>query len=330
MLGIMVGLQLECAIIIACNKSYFTEKEAKEMNYGYAAGALAYIIWGLLPIFWKLLAQLSPLYILSARIVYSFFFCIVLVLLKKNWPQIKVELKQPKRMLRIAFASALVTLNWGVYIWAVNSGHIVDSSMGYYLNPLIVILFSTCFFKEKMTLWEWVAIMLAALGVLIMILRFGTVPWIALTLAISFASYGAVKKTLQLDGLTSLTLETTCMFPVFFVLMLCMEGQGQGAMPYGWGIFLLSMASGVVTAIPLLLYGTAVKTIPFSTVGFFQYIAPTISLALGIVFYDEIFTVEDFMVFIFIWLGLAVYLCSSLYQVWAAHRRKEKNILNSH
>lgn len=292
------------------------------MNYGYLAGAAAYIIWGLLPIFWKLLAQLSAVYILSARIVYSFFFCIVLVLLTKMWPQVKAELKQPKRMARIALAGALVTLNWGVYIWAVNSGHIVDSSMGYYLNPLVVILFSTCFFKEKMGMWEWVALMLAALGVLIMVLRFGKIPWIALTLAISFASYGAVKKTLKLDGLTSLTLETACMFPIFLVVMFSIEGQGQGAMPYGWAVLLLTMASGIVTAIPLLLYGTAVKTIPFSTVGFFQYIAPTISLALGVAFYGEVFTIEDFMVFVFIWMGLAVYLGSSLYRLWIGHRQK--------
>ena len=292
------------------------------MNYGYLAAASAYIIWGLLPVFWKLLAQLPAVYILSARIVYSFFFCVVLVLLKKNWAQIKAELKQPKRMARIALAGAMVTLNWGVYIWSVNNGHIVESSMGYYLNPLIVILFSTCFFKEKMTMWEWLAMMLAALGVMIMIIRFRQVPWIALTLAVSFASYGAVKKTLHLDGLTSLTLETACMFPIFFAVLFWMEGQGQGAVPYGWGVLLLSMVSGIVTAIPLLLYGTAVKTIPFSTVGFFQYIAPTISLALGVAFYGEVFTIEDFMVFIFIWLGLAVYLGSSLYRLWADYRHK--------
>ena len=143
------------------------------MNYWYLAAAAAYIIWGLLPIFWKLLDQLPAMYILSARIVYSFLFCIVLVLLTKIWPQVKAELQQPKRMARIALAGALVTLNWGVYIWAVNSGHIVDSSMGYYLNPLVVVLFSTCFFKEKMSMWEWVALMLASLGVLIMVLRFG-------------------------------------------------------------------------------------------------------------------------------------------------------------
>lgn len=286
------------------------------MNHGYLTAAAAYFIWGLLPIYWKLLSQLSAVYILSARIVYSFFFCVVLVALKHYWPKIRTELRQPDRMFRIALASVLVTLNWGVYIWAVNTDHIVDASMGYYLNPLIVILFSTCFFKEKLTLWEWVAIMLAALGVLIMIFRFGKIPWISLILGFSFASYGAVKKTLHLDGLTSLTLETTCIFPVFLLLLFWMDVQGQGAAGSGIDMILLTALSGVVTAVPLLLYGTAVKWIPFSTVGFFQYISPTISLILGILLYHEVFTIEDFMVFLFIWTGLAVYLGASLGALW--------------
>lgn len=291
------------------------------MNYGYLAAAGAYMIWGLLPIYWKLLNHLSPIYILSARIVFSFFFCVLLVMIKKCWPQIKAELKQPKRMLRIGIASILITLNWGVYIWAVNSGHILDASMGYYLNPLVVILFSTLFFKEKLSLWEVVAIMLAMLGVMIMVFRFGQIPWISLALGLSFAAYGAVKKTLHLDGLTSLSLETACIFPLFLLMLLFMEGQGQGVADSGFGMLLLTMLSGVVTAVPLLLYGTAVKLIPFSTVGFFQYISPTISLMIGVLLYNEPFTTEDFMVFMFIWAGLAVYMGSSLIGLWNGRKR---------
>lgn len=158
----LVGFWTECAIIITCGKSLLNKKGSERNElWIFGCGVSLYHL-GAATIFWKLLAQLPAMYILSARIVYSFFFCIGLVLLKKNWPQIKAELKQPGRMARIGLASALVTLNWGVYIWAVNMNHIVDASMGYYLNPLIVILFSTCFFKEKLTLWEWVAMMLAA------------------------------------------------------------------------------------------------------------------------------------------------------------------------
>ena len=140
------------------------------MNHGYLAAAAAYFIWGLLPIYWKLLSQLSAVYILSARIVYSFFFCVVLVALKHYWPKIRTELRQPDRMFRIALASVLVTLNWGVYIWAVNTDHIVDASMGYYLNPLIVILFSTCFFKEKLTAKAFVGLILITVGTLCMLI----------------------------------------------------------------------------------------------------------------------------------------------------------------
>lgn len=292
------------------------------MNYGYVAAASAYIIWGLLPIYWKWLAQLSSFYLLSARLVFSFFFCIVLIQLNRCWPQIKAELRQPKRMLWISLAAALITLHWGVYIWAVNSQHIVDASMGSYLNPLIVILFSTWLFKEKLTRWECVSMVVAAAGVFIMIVQFGQIPWIAFTLGLSFAFYGAVKKTLHLDGLVSLTLETACMFPVSLIAMCWLESHGQGALPYGNSILILTVLSGVVTAIPLLLYGMAIKNVPFSTVGFFQYISPTISLMLGTILYGESFTGEDFLVFLFIWAALAIYLCSGLQHILLGHHKK--------
>ncbi len=297
------------------------------MHYGYLAAAGAYIIWGLLPIYWKVLDHLSPIYILSARIVFSFFFCVLLVAVTRYWPKIRAELRRPGRMLRILIASLFITVNWGTYIAAVNSGHIIDVSMGYYLNPLLVILLSTCFFKEKLSRMEWLAIGLAAAGVFLIIFRFGQIPWISLLLGITFAAYGAVKKVLHLDGLTSLTLETACIFPVFLASLFWMEKTGQGAAGSSAGILFLIFFSGVVTATPLLLYGQAVKWIPFSTVGFFQYISPTISLILGVLLYNEPFTMEDFTVFLFIWLGLAVYLGSGLMNIWNGRHRNtpEKN-----
>ena len=286
------------------------------MHYGYLAAVGAYVIWGLLPIYWKLLNHLSPVYILSARIVFSFFFCLLLVVVMRCWPKIRAELRRPGRMFRIFIASLLITVNWGTYIAAVNSNHIIDVSMGYYLNPLLVILLSTCCFKEKLSRWEWLAIGLAATGVLLMIFRFGQIPWISLLLGTTFAAYGAVKKALHLDGLTSLTLETACIFPMFLFSLFWMERAGQGAAGSSAGILFLIVFSGVATALPLLLYGHAIKWIPFSTVGFFQYISPTISLILGVLLYNEPFTTEDFTVFLFIWAGLAVYLGNGLVSVW--------------
>lgn len=293
------------------------------MNKGYISVTLAYVIWGLLTIYWKFLENLSPLYILSARIVYSFFFCVLLVLLKKNWPQIKKELSQPKRMIRIALAGALVTLNWGTYIAAVNTGHILDASMGYYLNPLVVVLFGVIFFKEKLNVWEGTSIMIAALGVVIMLLRYGHLPWIAAVLAFSFAAYGAIKKTLNLDSLTSLTLETVSMFPIFAIILIHMDLNGAGAVEYGWPMMLLAVSTGVVTAIPLLLYGVAVRTIPFSILGFFQYISPTISLVIGLMLYGETLTVEDLMTFVFIWVALLIFLGHNIFELWEKKNHKK-------
>ena len=307
---------------ICYNSGSETCKEVIVLNYGYLAALGAYVIWGLLPMYWKMLNHLSSIYILSARIVFSFFFCVLLVVGMRCWPKIRAELRRPGRMFRIFIASLLITVNWGIYIAAVNSGHIIDVSMGYYLNPLLVILLSTCCFKEKLSRMEWLAIGLAAAGVLLMIFRFGQIPWISLMLGTTFAAYGAVKKTLHLDGLTSLTLETACIFPVFLASLLWMEHTGQGAAGSSTGVWFLILFSGVVTATPLLLYGQAVKWIPFSTVGFFQYIAPTMSLILGVLLYNEPFTMEDFIVFLFIWMGLAVYLLNSLLNIWK--QRKER------
>lgn len=297
-------------------------REVNVLNYGYLAALGAYVIWGLLPMYWKLLDHLSSIYILSARIVFSFVFCVLLVVVMRCWPKIRAELRRPGRMLRIFVASLLITVNWGIYIAAVNSGHIIDVSMGYYLNPLFVILLSTCFFKEKLSRMEWLAIGLAAAGVFLMIFRFGQIPWISLMLGTTFAAYGAVKKALHLDGLTSLTLETACILPAFLAMLLWMEHTGQGAAGSSAEIWFLILFSGVVTATPLLLYGQAVKWIPFSTVGFFQYIAPTITLIIGVLLYNEPFTMEDFTVFLFIWLALAVYLVNSVKNLLKARKQK--------
>ena len=294
------------------------------MNYGYLAAIGSYILWGLLPIFWKLMESLSSVYILSARIVYSFVFCIILVLVTKRWPDIRRELKQPKRMARIAVAGILVTLNWGTYIAAVNSGHILDASLGYYMNPLVSVLFGVVFFREKLNVWEGTSIMIAAVGVMIMIIQYGSVPWIALILALSFAAYGAVKKTLDIDSITSLTLETACVFPIFLIYLFHMDLAGQGALEMGFPMLLLAMSSGIVTATPLLLYGVAVRLIPFSVLGFVQYISPTLEMILGLTLYGETLTTERMMTFIFIWFALAIFLGHSIYQLWDNRKKKGK------
>lgn len=300
------------------------------MNYGYLAAIGSYVLWGLLPIFWKLLEELSPVYILSARIVYSLVFCILLVSFTKRWPDIKKEFQQPKRMARIALAGILITINWGTYIAAVNGGHILDASLGYYMNPLVSVLFGVVFFREKLNTWEGAAIMIAAVGVMIMIIQYGSVPWIALILAITFAAYGAVKKTLDLDTITSLTMETACVFPIFLIYLFHMEAAGEGAVAMGLPMVLLAMSSGIVTAAPLLLYGAAVRLIPFTILGFVQYISPTLELIIGLTLYGETLTVERLMTFVFIWFALVIFLGDSIYQIRSEQkRRKSREVLKN-
>lgn len=286
------------------------------MYNGDLAAAAAYIIWGLLPIYWKQLNQLSSIYILGGRIVFSFVFCLILITVVKSWPAVKAQLHNRRVLGLTAFASALITVNWGLYIWAVNAEHIVDASMGYYLNPLLVILIGTLFFREKLSKIEWAALVVAGIGVLMMVLRYGQVPWIALGLAGTFAAYGAVKKTVNLDSQISLIIETAFAMPIFLVLLCWMEHQQMGLIANGqWQTAVLVVLSGVVTAVPLLLYGYAVKTIPFSTVGFFQYLSPTISLLVGVFIYGEAFTGEDMVIFGIIWLALLLYIIGKVVEM---------------
>lgn len=271
------------------------------------------MIWGLLPIFWKSLQVLSPFYILGARILFSCIFCLVLLQLAKAWPNLKKTLHHRQAVALTALGALLISLNWGIYIWAVNNGHILDTSMGYYLNPLLVILISTVFFHEKMNALEWLSVGIASVGVCLMVIRYGEIPWIALLLASTFALYGAVKKFVKLGALISLSIETGVATLPALGYLLWMEQTT--AVPHSGWLFFLMCCSGVVTAVPLLLYGYAVKTIPFATVGFFQFIAPTISMLLGLFLYGEQLHPGDLMTFGFIWVALAFYILAKILEM---------------
>ncbi|PHV69443.1 protein RarD [Sporanaerobium hydrogeniformans] len=283
------------------------------MKKGILATTFAYILWGILPIYWKLLSSVSPLYILASRIVWSLGFCVLMLSMTKEWSKIK-QICHNKRCLKLMLlASISITVNWFTYIWAVNSGHVIESSMGYFMNPLVVILISGLCFKEKFNKWEMLSVGLAGIGILIMIIEFGKFPFVALSLAFSFAIYGALKKQANLEPQISLTLETAVVFPIALIYLLVSEINGTGAIGIlsTAKLFLLPL-TGVVTAIPLLLFGYGVKKLPFSVVGFFQYISPTLTLILGIFVYKESFTTAHLTTFGFIWVALAIFVFSKI------------------
>lgn len=289
------------------------------MNKGtlYAIGA--YGLWGLFPLYWKLLQHVPALQLIGHRIVWSFVsLLVILIFLRQVKPFKKAALSFS--MIRIyALAAILVGINWLVYVWAVNSGHVVETSLGYFINPLISVLIGVIFFRERLRLWQWIPIGIAGIGVLYLTFAFGKLPWIALTLAFSFAFYGMVKKIAPLGSLHGLTLETIILLvPAVFYLVHA-ESAGNGAFLHsGIGADLLMLGTGLITTIPLLLFASAAKRIPLSIIGVLQYIAPTIQFFIGILVYHEVFTKRQFVGYGFVWVALIIFGADS----YSAYRKR--------
>lgn len=278
------------------------------MQKNMISAMMAYVLWGILPIYWKALSPASPLYILASRIFWSFIFCLVFVGFTHKWPEIKSIINDKKRLIYSILSGLMVSLTWYTFIWAVNANNIVDASLGYYINPLMVVLFSILLFGERLNKWEIIAVGLALLGVVIITLQLGKFPVIALVLALTFSLYGVFKKKLNASPIVSLILETAVVTPFALGAMIYLESHGEGVLALGDPtVTILAILAGVVTAIPLLLYAKGIQEISFSLLGFFQYITPTMMLFLGVFLYKESFTMTDLFGFSFIWIALLIF-----------------------
>lgn len=297
-----------------------------EKTFGVVCAVFAYTLWGILPIYWKLINSVFSMEILSNRIVWAFVFTIVIIAVTKQWEELKGIAKDKKQMFYIFIASILIAINWGLYIWAVNSGKIVDSSLGYYINPLFAVVLGMLIFKEKLNYWQIAALFIAAIGVIIKTVQYGKIPWISLGLAISFGLYGAIKKSVKANSIVGLTLETTMLTPIAAIYIASRQISGVGAFgSEGPLVILLLIGSGVVTAIPLLLFASGAKRLPMSVLGFTQYISPTISLLIGIFVYHEHFTAIDMIGFGFIWIALVIYSFSQIGLVKSSKAEEQFN-----
>lgn len=285
-----------------------------EQRNGIFLAITAYTLWGILPIYWKMVSCVLPLEVLANRIVWAFVFTIIIISVTKQWADLKLILRDKKQVFFIFLASIFIAFNWGLYIWAVNTNKIVDASLGYYINPLFVVLLGVFVFKEKLNFWSAAALCIAFLGVLIKTIQYGNFPWVSISLAASFGIYGAIKKLVKASSVAGLTLETAMLTPfaVGYVVSRNISGDGTYATG-GMGILLLLIASGIVTAIPLLLFSSAAKRLPMSLLGFTQYISPTLSLLIGVLLYHERFTFVDMIAFCLIWIALAIYTLSQLH-----------------
>jgi len=278
------------------------------MNKGIWYGIGAYVTWGLFPIYWKWLHHVPAVQLISHRVLWSFVLLFVFIVASRQWNVFRTAAFKP-RVLRIYLvAAALIGVNWLVYIWAVNAGFIVEVSLGYYINPLLSVLMGVLLLRERLRPLQWVPLGLAAAGVLYLTLAYGSLPWIALTLAFSFGAYGLVKKTAPLGSLYGLTLETGLLFLPALLYLLYSETTGQGAFLHtGATSDALLMGAGLMTTVPLLMFASAARRIPLSLMGILQYVSPTLQFLLGVLVYGEPFTQTQFIGFSIVWVALILF-----------------------
>ncbi|BCL61919.1 membrane protein [Desulfomarina profundi] len=280
---------------------------------GIAAASASYVLWGILPVYWKLLQDVPAYEILCHRMSWSLVVTFLLILLLGRQQSLWQVLKEKRTVLVFTLIASLLAVNWFIYIWAVNSGHIIEASLGYFINPLINVLFGMVFFRERLRPVQWIALGFVCCGVLYLTFYYGHFPWIAIVLAVTFALYGLLHKKVALVPLAGLCLESLVLFVPACVFLFYLEIKGSGSfLSGGLARSFLLFGTGVITAVPLLFFGYAANKIPLSTLGLLQYMAPTINLLLGLFVYNESFPRERIIGFTLIWMALLLYVAENL------------------
>ena len=264
----------------------------------------AYVLWGLFPLYWPLLQPANALEIVSHRAVWTMVFCIVVLALTHALKSTLATFKRPKVAIKLLTTTILISINWLVYIWATNNNHVVEASLGYYINPLIIIAFGVILLKEKMRPLQWAAVSIATIGEIVLTVDYGRLPWVALALALSWGTYGLVKKQLGLGALEGLAIETMIAFIPYCGYLIFIGAKGEGQFGNGTVLTILLFSAGAITAIPLLLFNGSTNRLPYSTIGLLQYITPTIQFSIGVWVNHEAMPTARWVGFIFIWLAL--------------------------
>ena len=281
---------------------------ANASRQGVIYGLSAYFFWGFFPVYFKSVKALPPLEMVSHRVVWSLAFLLLLITWKGGWRTIKELLTKPKVLGVLSVTTLLIAVNWLVFIYAVGAGEVLQSSLGYFINPLVNVLLGFVFLGERLERAQWVSLALAIIGVLYLALQYGSVPWISLILALSFGLYGLIRKSLRVDPLMGLTIETLLLTPIALIYIVHLDNIGAAVfLATSPALDVLVAMSGIITAIPLLLFAAAAKRLRLATVGFLQYITPTLHFLLAVLVYGESFTHVHLISFLFIWSGLALY-----------------------
>ena len=294
--------------------------EQDRQRRGILYGLGAYGLWGAVPLFWPLVASAGSLELLAHRVVWSLVISAVLarVLLPRGWFR---RLATRRTLLMLGLAAAVVSVNWGLYIWAVNHGHVLETSLGYYINPILSILVGVVVLGERMAALQWVSVGLAAVAVVVLTVEYGRLPWISLVLAASFATYGVMKKQVNGGAVETLTVESALLTPVALGYLLYLQAQGGSTfVTLGWAHSLLLVATGVVTVVPLLFFAASATRLPLSTLGLLQYLAPTLQFLLGVLYFGEQMSTGRWVGFGLVWLALMLMSGHGLHRANASRR----------
>src|SRR5690625_4031741 len=286
----------------------------QNQNKGILYGTSAYVLWGFLPIYWKLLDSAGAEIVLAHRFIWALVFMILFIIFtrrlssfKKEWQQI---IQHKKTIVIISAAAVIISLNWFTFIWAVQEDHVIQASLGYYINPLVSVLLGVLFLKEKLSPAQILSFLLAGIAVTYLTVSYGVFPWVSLILAFTFAFYGLLKKIVHISAVFSLTIETAIITPLALIYLIIFRSN-LGFIHGSISMNVLLILAGVATAVPLLLFGSSVQLIPLSMVGFLQYIAPTIMLVMGVFLYGEPFSLAHLITFVLIWISLILYMAST-------------------
>lgn len=278
-----------------------------EHRIGLLLGAAAWTLWGLFPLYFALLDSVSPIEIVAHRVIWSMIFMVIVITAVRGWSRVRSHLSW-RTVGILAAAAVLLSVNWLVYVYAVSSDQVLQASLGYFINPLVSVGLGVIVLHERMRRLQWLAIAIAAIAVLILTISYGSLPWIALVLATSFGFYGLLKKFAGIGSLESLTIETALLAPFALILLATMEVNGAAIFATeGWGISILLMLLGPVTALPLLAFGAAANRIPLSTLGALQYLTPVLQFLLGVLIFAEPMPASRWLGFIFVWIALVVF-----------------------
>jgi chloramphenicol-sensitive protein RarD len=272
-------------------------------------GVAAYLLWGLFPLYWPLLEPAGPIEILAHRIVWSLLVVATVLAVTRNWAWVRPLLADRATLARMALAAVLISVNWATYIWGVNNDHVVETSLGYFINPIVTVLIGVVVLHERLRRVQWAAIGLGTIAVLVLAVDYGRPPWIALTLAFSFGTYGLLKKQVgaTVGAVQSLTVETAVLFVPALTFLVVLDARGDGQLGHtGLGHGLLLASAGIATAVPLLFFASAARRIPLSTLGLLQYIAPVLQFLTGVLLYDEPMPASRWVGFVLVWAALAV------------------------